>query len=83
MTDFTQTCPIPISQYPQVLLAHGGGGKLMQQLIEKMFFPAFQTTSQVPPHDAAVINLPADKIAFTTDSYVIHPLFFQGEILAV
>ena len=78
MTDFSLACPIPIEQYPQVLLAHGGGGKLMQQLIEKMFFPAFQANRQAPPHDSAVIDLPADKIAFTTDSYVIHPLFFPG-----
>lgn len=78
MTDFSLACPIPIEQYPQVLLAHGGGGKLMQQLIEKMFFPAFQTNCHAPPHDAAVIDLPVDKIAFTTDSYVIHPLFFPG-----
>ena len=78
MTDFSLACPIPIEQYPQVLLAHGGGGKLMQQLIEKMFFPAFQTNRQAPPHDAAVIDLPGDQVAFTTDSYVIHPLFFPG-----
>ncbi|GBF82032.1 hydrogenase expression/formation protein HypE [Aphanothece sacrum] len=78
MTDFTLSCPIPLDQYPQILLAHGGGGKLMQQLIEKMFFPAFKTTNPSPPHDSVVVNLPTSKIAFTTDSYVIHPLFFPG-----
>ncbi|MEA5535774.1 hydrogenase expression/formation protein HypE [Crocosphaera sp. XPORK-15E] len=78
MSNFSLSCPIPLDQYPQVLLAHGGGGKLMQQLLEKMFFPAFKTSNDSPPHDSAVITLPGDKIAFTTDSYVIHPLFFPG-----
>ncbi len=78
MTNFNVSCPIPLDQYPQVLLAHGGGGKLMQQLLEKMIFPAFKTTQNIPPHDSAVVNLNANKIAFTTDSYVIHPLFFPG-----
>ncbi|MEL4896662.1 hydrogenase expression/formation protein HypE [Crocosphaera sp. Alani8] len=78
MTGFNVSCPIPLDQYPQVLLAHGGGGKLMQQLLEKMVFSVFKSTEDIPPHDAAVISLPASKIAFTTDSYVIHPLFFPG-----
>ncbi|ACK67291.1 hydrogenase expression/formation protein HypE [Rippkaea orientalis PCC 8801] len=78
MTNFNLSCPIPLEQYPQVLLAHGGGGKLMQQLLEKMFFPAFKTTHNIPPHDSAVLSLNTNKIAFTTDSYVIHPLFFPG-----
>ncbi|BBA80075.1 hydrogenase expression/formation protein [cyanobacterium endosymbiont of Rhopalodia gibberula] len=78
MTDLNLTCPIPLDQYPQVLLAHGGGGKLMRQLLEKMIFPVFNTTQNTPPHDSAILNLNAKKIAFTTDSYVIHPLFFPG-----
>ncbi|YAI82296.1 MAG: hydrogenase expression/formation protein HypE [cyanobacterium endosymbiont of Rhopalodia sterrenbergii] len=78
MTDFNLTCPLPLDQYPQVLLAHGGGGKLMQQLLEKMIFPVFNPTQKTPPHDSAILDLNANKIAFTTDSYVIHPLFFPG-----
>ncbi len=78
MNDFNVSCPIPLDQYPQVLLAHGGGGKLMQQLLEKMIFSTFKPPEDISPHDAAVINLPGSKIAFTTDSYVIHPLFFPG-----
>ncbi|ACB52051.1 hydrogenase expression/formation protein [Crocosphaera subtropica ATCC 51142] len=78
MNDFNVSCPIPLDKYPQVLLAHGGGGKLMQQLLEKMVFSTFKLPQDIPPHDAAVINLPGSKIAFTTDSYVIHPLFFPG-----
>ncbi len=76
MTDFNLSCPIPLDQYPQVLLAHGGGGKLMHQLINQMFAPAFQSLGV--QHDSAVVNLPTSKIAMTTDSYVVHPLFFPG-----
>ena len=72
------TCPFPIQQYPHVLLAHGGGGKLMQELIEKMFTQAFGPKPTSGLHDSIVLKLPANKIAFTTDSFVVHPLFFPG-----
>ena len=76
--DFTLTCPIPILQYPQVLLAHGGGGKLMHNLIEKMFLSAFANPSLESRHDGAVFPLGDVRLAFTTDSYVVRPLFFPG-----
>jgi hydrogenase expression/formation protein HypE len=79
--DFTLSCPIPIQQYPQVLLAHGGGGKLTHQLIERMFVPAFNNSLLGARHDGAVINLNllnGSRLAFTTDSYVVRPLFFPG-----
>ncbi|RMF21687.1 MAG: hydrogenase expression/formation protein HypE [Cyanobacteria bacterium J083] len=75
-SDFNLICPIPLQQYPRILLAHGGGGKLMQQLIQ-MFLTAFGTIDNVQ-HDAATLQLTGDKIALTTDSYVINPLFFPG-----
>jgi hydrogenase expression/formation protein HypE len=71
-------CPIPIEQYPNVLLAHGGGGRLTHQLIEKMFMPAFSNSILGTRHDGAVFELPASRLAFTTDSYVVQPLFFPG-----
>jgi hydrogenase expression/formation protein HypE len=71
-------CPIPIEQYPNVLLAHGGGGKLTHQLIEKLFLPAFENPLLGAMHDGAVFDLFSQKLAFTTDSYVVHPLFFPG-----
>ncbi len=71
-------CPIPIEQYPTVLLAHGGGGKLMHQLIEKMFLPLFGNPLLETKHDGAVIDLKSSRLAFTTDSYVVRPLFFPG-----
>jgi hydrogenase expression/formation protein HypE len=77
-SDFSLTCPIPISDYPQILLAHGGGGKLMHQLIEKMFITSFANPALSARHDSAVLNVQSKKIAFTTDSYVVKPLFFRG-----
>ncbi len=72
------TCPLPISHYPQVLMAHGGGGRLMQQLIERMFLSAFDSPLSNERHDGAVITAGGQRLAFTTDSYVVRPLFFPG-----
>ena len=72
------TCPLPIDQYPTVTLPHGGGGKLMNQLISEMFLKAFQPDETVQPHDGAVNFLGDSRFAFTTDSYVVRPLFFPG-----
>jgi hydrogenase expression/formation protein HypE len=76
--EFTLSCPIPISQYPQILLAHGGGGKLMHQLIEKIFGAAFANEYLDERHDGAALTLNGARLAFTTDSYVVRPLFFPG-----
>ena len=76
--DFTASCPIPIQQYPRIQLAHGGGGKLMHQLVEKVFLKAFGNETLQTRHDSAVLNMPAGRLAFTTDSYVVRPLIFPG-----
>jgi hydrogenase expression/formation protein HypE len=76
--EFNLSCPIPLSDYPHVLLAHGGGGKLMQQLIEKMFLASFSNALLAARHDGATVDLPGKRLAFTTDSYVVRPLFFPG-----
>lgn len=76
--DFALSCPIPISEYPQILLAHGGGGKLMHHLIEKIFGAAFANEYLNERHDGAQLKLNGAKLAFTTDSYVVRPLFFPG-----
>jgi hydrogenase expression/formation protein HypE len=72
------SCPFPIQNYPQVLLAHGGGGKLMHQLIGKMFLPAFHNPLLDSQHDASVFEIGGQRLAFTTDSYVVRPLIFPG-----
>ncbi len=72
------SCPVPIGQYGQVLMAHGGGGRLMHQLLEQVFLPAFANPWLAVGHDASVIQAGAARVAFTTDSYVVQPLFFPG-----
>jgi hydrogenase expression/formation protein HypE len=76
--EFTLSCPFPIQDYPRVLLAHGGGGKLMHQLIGKLFLPAFRNSLLDSQHDASVFTVGDQRLAFTTDSYVVRPLFFPG-----
>lgn len=76
-TDFALTCPTPIGRYSTVLLAHGGGGRLMHQLLEDVFVSAFRNPLLETRHDSAVLDV-GGRIAFTTDSYVVRPLFFPG-----
>jgi hydrogenase expression/formation protein HypE len=76
--DDVGSCPIPISDYPHILLAHGGGGSLMHQLLEKMFLPAFRNPQLEMRHDGAVLGFGDRRLALTTDSYVVRPLFFPG-----
>ncbi len=61
----------------RILLAHGGGGTLMQQLIEREFLCLYAPPDRVL-HDAARLSLPHGRLAFTTDSYVVQPLEFEG-----
>ena len=71
-------CPVPKGDYDRVLMAHGGGGRLMQQLLAEVFFAAFDNELLGRRHDAAVFSVGDTRVAFTTDSYVIRPLFFPG-----
>lgn len=71
------SCPIAFQQYPQILLAHGGGGRLTHQLISEIFAPAFGMGDRAQ-QDAATMALTGQKLAFTTDSYVVKPMFFAG-----
>jgi hydrogenase expression/formation protein HypE len=71
-------CPIPIQDYPQVLMAHGGGGTLGRMLVERMFLEAFANPLLEPLHDGAVVEVGDTRLAFTTDSFVVSPLFFPG-----
>jgi len=80
LLDFNLTCPLPIRDYPNVLMAHGGGGRLMNQLIDTIFGAAFANPLLDQRHDGAVFALPVGggRLAMSTDSYVVHPLFFAG-----
>jgi hydrogenase expression/formation protein HypE len=72
------TCPIPLQDYPSVLMAHGGGGRLSRRLVEEIFLPAFGTGSGAALHDGAVFALRDVRLALSTDSYVVSPIFFPG-----
>ena len=76
--DFVSSCPISVSDYPEIVLAHGGGGALTHRLIEKMILPAFANPILEARHDGAVLELGGTRLAFTTDSYVVRPCFFPG-----
>jgi hydrogenase expression/formation protein HypE len=75
---FSAACPLPIKEYPQVLLAHGGGGTLTQQLLDQMILPAFRNPALEEAHDGAAVEVRSGRVAFTTDSFVVKPLFFPG-----
>lgn len=72
------SCPIPKSDYERILLAHGGGGTLSHQLISKLFYPQFDNDILNQQHDSGVFEINGQKFAFTTDSYVVQPIFFPG-----
>lgn len=77
--DFSRAaCPIPLADYPTVLLAHGGGGRLTQMLVERMFVPEFRNPALDVLHDGAIVDIAGAKLAFSTDSFVIRPIFFPG-----
>lgn len=71
-------CPAPLMEYPHVLLAHGGGGRMTQMLIERMFLHTFANQALEQLHDGAVLHIHGARLAFSTDSFVISPLFFPG-----
>jgi hydrogenase expression/formation protein HypE len=75
---FASACPAPLGQRDRVLLAHGGGGRLMSRLIQEVFLPAFDNPLLSGLHDGAAFEVSGARLAFSTDSYVVHPLFFPG-----
>ncbi len=72
------SCPLPIMDHDTVQLAHGAGGKLSAQLIEKLFLPRFGNQTLDKLEDQAILPRPAGRLAFTTDSFVVDPIFFPG-----
>lgn len=75
---FQLQCPIPKSDYEHVLMAHGGGGKLTRELIEKMFYSLLGNEILNRGHDGATFPVSTGEWAFTTDSFVVNPIFFPG-----
>jgi hydrogenase expression/formation protein HypE len=82
-------CPLPISQRNKIVLSHGSGGKMSQDLINSMFLPPFDNPTLRAGNDAGVVQIPniqkqanegliVDRLAISTDSHVVWPLFFPG-----
>lgn len=71
-------CPLPLRDQPNIVMGHGGGGKLSAELVEHLFVPAFSNEHLDGLGDAAVVELPAGRIAMSTDSFVVRPRFFPG-----
>jgi hydrogenase expression/formation protein HypE len=78
MTRFVLDCPVPAAVSETIELAHGGGGLLTRRLIEGIFRPAFAQAPHDLTHDGAVLDIAGARLAFTTDTYVVRPLFFPG-----
>ena len=72
------SCPIPIFEHKQIVLGHGSGGKLTSDLIENIFLPAFANPVLEKLDDQAVVTINGARLAFTTDSFVVTPIFFPG-----
>jgi hydrogenase expression/formation protein HypE len=83
--DALGSCPVPRSQYDRILLGHGSGGQLTNDLIRRVFLPAFDNKVLAALEDQATVELPSNgltehmpRLAFTTDAFVVRPLFFPG-----
>jgi len=71
-------CPVPISQHQEIVLGHGSGGRLTHQLIQNIVLPQFRNDLLEPMHDGAVFSVNGTRFAFSTDSFVVKPIFFPG-----
>ena len=77
--DFSSwSCPLPLADYPTIVMGHGGGGKLGNELVEHLFLPAFRNAALENLGDAAVLETGGARLAMSTDSFVVQPLFFPG-----
>ena len=77
--DFSNwSCPLPLADYPTIVMGHGGGGKLGNELVEHLFLPAFRNPALENLGDAAVLEVGPGRLAMSTDSFVVQPLFFPG-----
>jgi hydrogenase expression/formation protein HypE len=75
---FQLQCPTPLNDSERIQLAHGGGGRRMHELLEGLLLPSFKNDLLLERHDGATLSIAGTRLAFTTDSYVVKPLFFPG-----
>jgi hydrogenase expression/formation protein HypE len=71
-------CPVPLRDSPTIVMGHGGGGAMSAELVDHLFLPAFGEASQSVLGDSAVLPAPGGRLAFSTDSFVVRPMFFPG-----
>jgi len=71
-------CPTPLRDTPNIVMGHGGGAAMSGELIEQLFLPAFGGAAHAELGDSAVLSVPAGRLAFSTDSFVVKPMFFPG-----
>ncbi|MGX7677739.1 hydrogenase expression/formation protein HypE [Jatrophihabitans sp. DSM 45814] len=72
------TCPVPLRDSPTIVMGHGGGGAMSAELIEHLFLPGFGEAAHAELGDSAVLPPTGRRLAFSTDSFVVRPLFFPG-----
>ena len=72
------TCPLPIQPNDTIVLGHGSGGRLSHDLLNQLFLPKLGRAAPRTLDDSAVVNLNGHRLALTTDSHVVTPLFFPG-----
>ena len=72
------SCPAPLRDRPRVVMGHGGGGALSAELIEQVVLPGLGAAAPAALTDSAVVELDGARLAFSTDSFVVRPLFFPG-----
>ena len=75
--DFDLNCPLPL-RHETIQMAHGGGGRIMRELLEMVMLPAFRNDALDARHDSALVTVAGTRLAFTTDTYVVQPRFFPG-----
>src|SRR5271157_5142378 len=76
--NFELSCPAPLAAKDRILLGHGSGGKLSAELIRDVFLHTLQNPVLARLDDQAIVNVNGQRLAFTTDSFVVKPLFFPG-----
>jgi len=71
-------CPVPLRDTPFIVMGHGGGGAMSAELIEHLFLPAYGAAATADLGDSAVLSVGGSTLAFSTDSFVVKPMFFPG-----
>ncbi|MFE7132835.1 hydrogenase expression/formation protein HypE [Streptomyces sp. NPDC057638] len=72
------SCPLPLTDHPRVVMGHGGGGALSAELVGEIFLPAYGGERLAGLADSAAVTLGGARLAFSTDAFVVRPLFFPG-----